>query len=247
MARHRALHGFDARVRASRRVEAQLSSRREIRTVEVLLLAVLATLEAMQGRLAEARELVDRAGPVADELGYQSQLGAFTFHQGVVELLAGDPAAAERTIRPALEQLELVGDTSNYSSIVAVLARAVYDQGRYGEAEELTQRSERAAHLNDVHAQITWRHVRSKALARRGELEEAERLGEQAIAYAADSDFLNPYGDALLDRAEVLDLAGRPQDGIPAVQQAIRLFEQKGNVVSAAVARAMLDRLTAKI
>jgi DNA-binding SARP family transcriptional activator/tetratricopeptide (TPR) repeat protein len=232
---------------ASRRVEAQLSSRREIRTVEVLLLAILATLEAMQGRLAEARELVDRAGPVADELGYQSQLGAFTFHQGVVELLAGDPAAAERTIRPALEQLELVGDTSNYSSIVAVLARAVYDQGRYGEAEELTQRSERAAHLNDVHAQITWRHVRSKALARRGELEEAERLGEQAIAYAADSDFLNPYGDALLDRAEVLDLAGRPQDGIPAVQQAIRLFEQKGNVVSAAVARAMLDRLTAKI
>ena len=232
---------------AIRRCEAQLSSLRGSRTVEVLLLACLATLEAMQGRSDVARRVIDQAGPIIDELGYQSQLGAFTFHSGMVEVLAGDPAAAERTLRPTLGQLESVGDTSNYSSIVAVLARAVYDQGRYEEAEELTQRSERAAHLNDVHAQITWRHVRAKSLARRGELDAAERLTEQAIAYAADSDFLNPYGDALLDRAEVLDLSGRPQDGIPAVEQAIRLFEQKGNVASGAMAEAMLDRLTAAV
>jgi DNA-binding SARP family transcriptional activator/tetratricopeptide (TPR) repeat protein len=232
---------------ATRRFESHLSNLRGSRTVEALLLACLATLEAMQGRFGEARELIDRAMPVVDELGYQSQLGAVTVHSGVVELLAGNPASAERTLRPALGQLELVGETSNYSSIVAVLARAVYDQGRYGEAEELTERSERAAHLNDVHAQITWRHVRAKTFARRGQLEDAEKLAEEAISYAEDSDFLNPYGDALLDHAEVLDLAGRPQDGIPAIQHAIRLFEQKGNVVSAAHAREVLDRLTATV
>jgi ATP-dependent exoDNAse (exonuclease V) alpha subunit len=49
-------------------------------------------------------------------------------------------------------------------AIVALLAEAVYRQGRYERAEELTRVSENASHLNDVFAHITWRRVRAKAL-----------------------------------------------------------------------------------
>ena len=43
--------------------------------------------------------------------------------------------------------------------------------------------------------------------------------------------------------AEVLCLAERPGEAIPVIREALRLFEQKGNVVSAGKARALLDEL----
>jgi DNA-binding SARP family transcriptional activator/class 3 adenylate cyclase/tetratricopeptide (TPR) repeat protein len=225
---------------AERRVKRHLDEQRASRTVEALLLGCLAPLEAMQGRISEARALLERARSVVDDLAYLSQLAVVPFHAGVTEQLAENPVAAERVLRAALEPLEEVGETSTYSSIVAVLARAVSDQGRYEEAEELTHVSERAARINDIHAQATWRPVRARSLAQRGLLEQAERLAEEAIAFAAESDFLNAHGDALLDFAEILDLAGRPAEARSAVETAVGLYERKGNVVSAARAKRIL-------
>jgi tetratricopeptide (TPR) repeat protein len=118
-----------------------------------------------------------------------------------------------------------------------------YQQGLYQEAEELTRRSEKASHVNDVFANLAWRPVRAKALARRGAFDMAESLIAETFAFAAGSDFLNAHGDALLDGAEVLQLAGRPREALPAVEQAIALFEQKENVVSAERARSLLAQL----
>ena len=56
---------------------------------------------------------------------------------------------------------------------------------------------------------MLWRQARGKLLARRGELEEGERLAREAVALAEETDMLNVHGDALLDLAEVLALAGR--------------------------------------
>jgi hypothetical protein len=44
----------------------------------------------------------------------------------------------------------------------------------------------------------------------------------------------------LLDAAEVLRAAERPEDARAAVEEALALFEQKGNEVSAERARALL-------
>jgi DNA-binding SARP family transcriptional activator/class 3 adenylate cyclase/tetratricopeptide (TPR) repeat protein len=230
---------------AARRVEAHLEAVRAGRGGESVLLACLAGLMAMQGRLAEARALIDRARPVVDEPAYMSRQYVVPFHWGWTELLADDPAAAERALRPTLAPLEAIGETSAYCAIVALLAEAVYRQGRHQEAEELTRISEKASHLNDVFAHITWRPVRAKALARRGAFDEAEELAAETLAFASESDFLNAHGDALLDLAEVRELAGRPDEALPALEQALALFEQKGNVVSAARARSALERLRA--
>jgi hypothetical protein len=43
------------------------------------------------------------------------------------------------------------------------------------------------------------------------------------------------------DLAEVLRLAGRSQDSSVELEHALRLYEQKGNLVGAAKTRALLD------
>jgi hypothetical protein len=61
---------------------------------------------------------------------------------GAVEMLAGDPAAAERHLRRGYKALEEAGETGFLSTVAASLADAVYGQGRFEEAEQYTRISE---------------------------------------------------------------------------------------------------------
>jgi DNA-binding SARP family transcriptional activator/tetratricopeptide (TPR) repeat protein len=231
---------------ARRRIEAHLARGIGGRAVGTSLRACLAALKAMSGEIDAARDELAAARGVVTDLGFLTELAIVPFYGGITELLAGDAAAAERVIRPTLAPLEQTGETSTYCSLVAVLAQAVYDQGRYAEAEELSRISEQHVHLNDVHAYLTWRSVRAKALAQRGEFEEAERVAREAIAFGATSDFLNGHADALVALTVVLELAGRPREGAAALEDAIALFEEKGNIVSASRARELLGRLAGR-
>jgi hypothetical protein len=47
-----------------------------------------------------------------------------------------------------------------------------------------------------------------------------------------------------MDLAEVLDLADRPQEATEAMHQALKLYDQKGNLALAAKARSLLSELT---
>lgn len=91
--------------------------------------------------------------------------------------------------------------------------------------------------------QILWRQVRGKVLARRGDLQEGERLAREAVALADETDMLNAHGDALTDLAEVLALAG--QDARGELDRALALDERKGNLVMAERTRSRLAELTA--
>ena len=83
----------------------------------------------------------------------------------------------------------------------------------------------------------------AKALARRGELEEGERLAREAVVLAAETDMLNAHAEALVDLAEILSLAGR--DARSELDRALALYEQKGNLVMAERTRAGLAQLAA--
>ena len=91
-----------------------------------------------------------------------------------------------------------------------------------------------------------WRAASAKVLAREGEVDEALRLAREAVAIIAETDWLNSRGDALLDLAEVLDLAEKPDEAAPRIAEALHLYEQKGNIVAAAKARELLAELREK-
>jgi len=67
------------------------------------------------------------------------------------------------------------------------LPEAVLAQGRDEEALQLTERwrADRLTVPEDADGQTQWRRVRAKILARIGELDEAQRLGRDAVAIAA--------------------------------------------------------------
>jgi tetratricopeptide (TPR) repeat protein len=103
--------------------------------------------------------------------------------------------------------------------------------------------SEVAARANDVLANVLWRSARARARAGLGDLEAAESLARDAIAFAERSDFLNVHGDALVTLAEILERTGRADGAAEALRDAVGLYEEKGNVVSAGNARMILERI----
>jgi ATP/maltotriose-dependent transcriptional regulator MalT len=113
-------------------------------------------------------------------------------------------------------------------------------QGHTDEALALTDEAERASLDGDTDAQIGWRRVRSKILARQGHLAEGLRLATEALDLARRTDNLDLRGIVCVDLAEVLRRAGQGDNAIPILQEAIEAFELKGNMVMAARTRALL-------
>jgi DNA-binding SARP family transcriptional activator/tetratricopeptide (TPR) repeat protein len=225
---------------AADRCEALLEETQGDPILEPTVLSVLGNALAMQGRLEEAHELLKRWRRGVTEFGDSIWLFAINFGLVVFRM---DPVAAEQELRPGYEALGRLGEKSHFSSVCGLLARAVCAQGRYDEAERLTRESEEAARPNDIHSHILWRTTRSQVFAQRGELELAEELALQAVAFASESDFLDSHGDALMNLADLRLLAGRQQEAFSHVEEALRLYEQKGNVLSADRARSRLDAI----
>ena len=90
---------------------------------------------------------------------------------------------------------------------------------------------------------MLWRQVRAKVLARRGEVDEAERLVREALAVSEKTDFLDAQGDVYADLAEVLSLAGRSKEAAGALEQALGCYERKGNLVSTQRTRTRLTEV----
>ena len=94
---------------------------------------------------------------------------------GAVEMLAGDPFAAERELRMDYETLTEMGERDYMPTTAALLAEALYEQGRFDDAEAFAGISESFAASEDITSQFLWRCVRAKVAAQRGEAA-AEKL-----------------------------------------------------------------------
>ena len=114
---------------------------------------------------------------------------------------------------------------------------------RLDAAEDAVRVSREAATSDDYNAQAMWRSGGAKILARRGQFDEAERLGREAVAWIDGSDELNNQAEVRRDLAEVLRLAGRDDEAREVLAEALARYEQKGNEVMTAKARALLDEL----
>ena len=237
------VHGPTPVEPALRRAE-QLRDRVEgARQLQVTILRCEARLEAMRGRLDVARRLIAEAASLTDELGLEVSAAAVRSVAGEVELAAGRPAVAERSLRRAVEALERMGDQGHFVSVAPFLVDALFAQGRGEDAAPLIDRVAEWAMADDIDPQIGWRRLKAKLLAQRGELDGAERLAREATALAGRTDFVAVHAHALEDLAEVLRLAGRPQEAAAEIEHAIRLYTKKGDVSSAAGAQTRLENL----
>jgi len=215
------------------------------RRVEGAALLVLAMCAAFGGRFDEARTQLAAATSIDEELGGGRGSGFQYTPAGMIELLADDVMGAERELRLGYETLRDRGDAWFLCGVAAELADVLWLQGRDDEAFELTRISEDTVAKEVLVAQMMWRGARAKVLARRGQAQEAEALAREGVAIIEGTDYVLYHADALTDLAEVLRLQNRAGEAATAAEQAVRLYEQKGNVVAARKVQALLEGLRA--
>jgi class 3 adenylate cyclase/tetratricopeptide (TPR) repeat protein len=202
-------------------------------------------LRGMRGELDAGRLTIRRTRAAFAELGMRMQAVATGRDEARIERYAGDAAAVERVLRPTCDELRSAGNVGALSGEIAELGDALYELGRYDEAEAAAREGERLAQDADVSAQVLWRRVRAKVLARRAESDVALRLAREAIELAGWR--LEEAGDAYRDLAEVERVLGRPDRAAAALERAIAAYEQKGVVPMAERARGELAAVRAKV
>ena len=240
------LHGPVPAADAAHGTQRLLREAEENLVLEANLLGFLAAHEAMSGRFDDAREHIEQSCERLTDIGLRWQLGIQEHFGGHIELLAGDPAAAERHMRAARDSFIAMGDRWSLATVSVDLPRPLYEQGRYDEALSLVEAIDEVPVPADREWQIKRRGVHARLVAREGRIEEGERLAREGVAVAAGTDLLWFHADVLIDLADVLLIAGRFEDAAAAAEDALRLYQRKGIVPSASRARDLVDRLRAE-
>jgi class 3 adenylate cyclase/tetratricopeptide (TPR) repeat protein len=200
------------------------------RQAEAAVLCVAAHLEAMRGAFDLSRALCLQARQIFEELGLRVEAASMVLESSRVELLAGNPAEAERELRRGFIVLEELRERYLLSSLSGLLARALWTQGRPDEAEDMSALAEEISDADDIDAQVHWRCVQAKILASRGAGDEAEALVRAAVDLLEPTDAVVLQIEALSDLGEVLTILGR--DGAAsAFEQARQLAAAKGSDV----------------
>jgi class 3 adenylate cyclase/tetratricopeptide (TPR) repeat protein len=204
------------------------------RRVRANCLVRIGGLEGLAGRFGEARAAIAEARTTMDDFGLRHLKAHSSDVAALVELLAGDAEAAEREARSAFTVLEEMGDRVYAASEACFVAQALVAQGRLDEAEEWLAIGE----LDATEPELLG--MRAEIMARRGRLEEAERLARSALAQA--DEFNGPaFTDARLMLAEILLRTGRADEGREHAEMCLRRYEAKGIVPLAERARALLS------
>jgi tetratricopeptide (TPR) repeat protein len=204
-------------------------------------LCELATLHAMEGAFDEARSMIVRARrDMVERWRFRRPLMWAARSSAAVQTLAGDIEGSERELRAALEMALNFRERDPVSKIAAGLSRVLFVRGRSKEADGFATMSKEYAPVEGLAAQALWRAAKARVMASRGDHLEAERLAREAVSLAS-VETPNLRADLLVDLAEVLLWAKQPAKAEPVIAQAIELYERKGNLISAARARAVGD------
>lgn len=228
-----ALHYGTTPVEAAiERCEQFLGEAEGDRALAAALMSTLGGLNAMRGDFERARSLWADSRSLYEELGLHHRRAARSLVSATIELLAGDPVAAERELRVGYETLAAMGETWVRATIAAYLAAVLVELSRSEEAIAFTRESEENASDDDVVTQVVWRGARARALAT-AEPATADALAREAVERALSTDFLDLRAGALLDLAAV-------SGDLDALARAIEEYERKGNIVGAGRARALV-------
>lgn len=202
--------------------------------VEATSVRCQAVLEGLRGRFDTARTMLASARETAEELGLRQSLMVTELYAGIVELLAGEPEAAESHLRIAYGGLGQRGISADAGQAAAHLARALMLQGRLDEAEELATEADALAGQN-IQTAIAANAVLAEILSARGDHDEAIASAQAAVDLAAGNDIVVDHANACASLGRVRAAAGDAAGAAAARAEADRLYEAKGAVVGSEV------------
>ena len=213
------------------------------RSARAGLLSFAAQLHAYAGDAAAVEAAWDEAMAIRAELGIGT--ASADFLRAEIEYALRNPGASLAAAWRCEATLAEAGETAMRSTIVALAGHVCLDLGDEDEALRLAAEGRSLSQPDDALSQIMWRRVEGVVRARRGQLDEADRLTAEAVAIAATTDSAE-IAEASLARAEVLQLAGRYDEARAAAADARSRFAAKGYANGVRRADARLAALSAR-
>jgi hypothetical protein len=210
---------------------------------EAEILMPLSLLYAYAGQFADAREAIAHAQSVYGRSEAKFTRAIVAAASGLIELIAGDAATAERHLREAYEAFHATGDRGPLSTLASLLADALYAQGRLQEVQQMTEHAQAAAPPGDIDAQARWRAAQAKVLARGGQFPAARTLLDEAAALVSSTSWAALQAEILMARAEVDRLAGEREQAEASLRAALHIYQDRHATVLADQAAAALASL----
>jgi tetratricopeptide (TPR) repeat protein len=201
-------------------------------------------LLAMLGQFDESRRTFDWALGRHAELGDPILLASLKGHfMGPSAFLAGDAEEAAEMGIESYDQLMSLGHGGFANTSAGGAARALLSLERDDEAEAWADRALAIGGDEDIDSAGPALGVKARVQARRGDIQTAIDTARHGVGLFFDgADHLIAMGNAHADLAEVLWMAGQRQAAKSELQEALSLFERKGDLVRAGHVR---DRMAA--
>ena len=210
---------------------------------ETAVYRTLGRLAAIRGDIEEARELISRGREPLLDAGLDLWYAASCLPAAFVEAHAGDFEAVVRIYDDGFARLDALGEHAFASTVAADLGMALLELGRDDEAAPWFVKARELGPSGDI-ATVTTADIGEGLLhARRGDLDQAERLVRSGLEYAESTDFWEFQTRANVVLAEVLHLRGRDQEARAALNAALAVYQTKGADVAAERVRALLGEL----
>jgi predicted ATPase/DNA-binding SARP family transcriptional activator len=209
---------------------------------EADLLKPLCILYAYVGRADDARAALARSQAIFARFGARFALAESGIPGGLMERTLANPAAAERHLHEAHEALRAMGERRYLVDVATGLAEALYDQGRFGEAQQMTDEAQ-AADVCDADVWSRTRNLRAMLAAQRGQFAEARRLVAEAEACITPASSAAARAEVMVAKAEVNRLAGTADQAAASLHAALRIYEECRATQLAARVKQALARL----
>jgi tetratricopeptide (TPR) repeat protein len=203
--------------------------------------ASTAVAVAFSGDFDEARRLLARSTVALQDLGDPIDVAANHWFSGWLKYVEDDLSAAAVELRKSNAALEAYGERSFQSTGAAWLAFVL---ARLGDIDEARRQAELARQLGAEEDYITQvlAHMADAQIALvEGDFDAADTSSRLALDVANTTDDITAQADALVLQAEVRHAAGRRDEADSSLQEALALYERKGNVVGAAKARRTIE------
>jgi hypothetical protein len=202
-------------------------------------------LGRLEGRFADSRRFIQQALEGFQALGMRELEASCDGELGVLELSAGDPAAALVWL---LRSDALLAELGQHGLRSTIQARIAQTQGLLNDpdaARRAVQLAEALSAPEDILNFAITHRVRARLALLEDNAEGAVRWARSAVAYAFSIDSLEVRADATLDLARVLEAAGGRADAVPEARVALELFTAKGHRPGIEKARTLLSELEA--
>jgi tetratricopeptide (TPR) repeat protein len=208
--------------------------------IEFGALHVIASFAEAEGRFDEAREHFRRLDVRQAEFGLEIIRLADSMDVGHLELLAGNPQAAQQATLDGWAQLGELGERGYRSTVGATLGWALVELDRLDEAEQIVAEAEELGSSDDFVTTMYVLTTRAKIASRRGEHERAVALANDAVAVIEPAEYAMLHIESRLALGLVLIRAGRVAEARTPLTKALERAEAKGALVHADWARELL-------